>query len=447
MSISSFEIGLIALFIFTFSAVSTAGLERNKWVERGLAAAVGVWVLTWWFGGKGVEVMSNATELVALIVSVLVSYLASLWLAAKAKPHYEHFFQDEQDGQDEQNRKYLGLIEKAVKLSVFFIPFLFLTNLIMQVVLPIFKTGEKAPNSVIEHLGTFGDFFGGTLNPVLTFATFIALIATILIQLKELRLTREELKNSNKMLEMSQQEQAKTAKALQDQEKTQRLQQFENTFFSLLDRVSTAQDNLSDTTESKITAFLKDNNKKEVRYFCYALIRTDAKAISFFILLYQLLKMIDSYRFINLTFLQREAVAKGDIFPEHEDIIVSEFEIKKKYMNMVRACISNNVLFVMFFHCSGINKEFGLSSGFESYRNYVEKYSFFEHLDFTDFMKPYSSADKFNEFNDVSNNEQRAAKFYIAMSKDNSIEVYKKVYQTYDRNAFGDSVYIDFLDK
>ncbi len=46
---------------------------------------------------KGVEVLSNATELVALIVSVLVSYLVSLWLAAKAKPHYENCFKDEQE--------------------------------------------------------------------------------------------------------------------------------------------------------------------------------------------------------------------------------------------------------------------------------------------------------------------------------------------------------------
>ncbi|MFT5700418.1 MAG: putative membrane protein [Desulforhopalus sp.] len=40
--------------------------------------------------------------------------------------------------------------------------------------------------------GTFGDFFGGVLNPILTFLMFMGLLITIVIQQKELKLTRAE---------------------------------------------------------------------------------------------------------------------------------------------------------------------------------------------------------------------------------------------------------------
>lgn len=44
--------------------------------------------------------------------------------------------------------------------------------------------------------GPVGDFFGGMLNPILAFASFIALLYTIRIQSEELRLTREEFSKS-----------------------------------------------------------------------------------------------------------------------------------------------------------------------------------------------------------------------------------------------------------
>lgn len=46
---------------------------------------------------------------------------------------------------------------------------------------------EKNPS-----FGTFGDFFGGVLNPILTFLMFMGLLITIVLQQKELKLTRAE---------------------------------------------------------------------------------------------------------------------------------------------------------------------------------------------------------------------------------------------------------------
>jgi hypothetical protein len=68
--------------------------------------------------------------------------------------------------------------------------------------------------------GVFGDFLGGALNPLLGFASFIALLITIFYQSKELKASTKELKNS--------------AIALAKQNKAIELQSFEQTFFSWL---------------------------------------------------------------------------------------------------------------------------------------------------------------------------------------------------------------------
>lgn len=69
--------------------------------------------------------------------------------------------------------------------------------------------------------GQFGDFFGGTLNPIFGFLSVMALLAALVIQGRELKVSSEELKNS--------------ARALDAQNKTIIHQSFEQTFFSWLE--------------------------------------------------------------------------------------------------------------------------------------------------------------------------------------------------------------------
>ena len=52
----------------------------------------------------------------------------------------------------------------------------------------------------ISKWGSFGDFFGGVLNPLFGFGTVILLIFSIRLQLRELEYTRQELKNTNEEL-------------------------------------------------------------------------------------------------------------------------------------------------------------------------------------------------------------------------------------------------------
>jgi hypothetical protein len=71
--------------------------------------------------------------------------------------------------------------------------------------------------------GQFGDYVGGVLNPLLAFFGLIALLVTIRLQVKELKLSTREL--------------SKSAVALQRQNAALVHQNFESTFFQLLRRV------------------------------------------------------------------------------------------------------------------------------------------------------------------------------------------------------------------
>ncbi|MGE4382282.1 MAG: putative phage abortive infection protein [Arcobacter sp.] len=82
-------------------------------------------------------------------------------------------------------------------------------------------------SDVIGVLGPFGDFFGGILNPILTFCSFMALLMTIILQQKELGLTRKELKETKQATKDS-------ANALIEQSNSIKQQNFENTFFNML---------------------------------------------------------------------------------------------------------------------------------------------------------------------------------------------------------------------
>ena len=66
-------------------------------------------------------------------------------------------------------------------------------------------------DSNVEHFGQFGDFIGATLNPILAFLSFMALLYTIKIQMDELKLSREELEATREELKgsrIAQQEQS-----------------------------------------------------------------------------------------------------------------------------------------------------------------------------------------------------------------------------------------------
>ena len=76
-------------------------------------------------------------------------------------------------------------------------------------------------------LGPFGDFASGTTVPLLTFVSFLAVVATLRMQKDQLEMQKKEIQNS--IVEMQE-----TRKEMQEQSKTLSIQRFESTFFNMV---------------------------------------------------------------------------------------------------------------------------------------------------------------------------------------------------------------------
>ncbi len=345
--INEFVLISVYLFIvyFTFDRISSK-LEMDKKKKR--IASAFIWFVAFFLYSlvAGDDGASTWSELFFLCISALVAFSSARWVSSKAKPFYEPTIKSElPEAKDEGLSK---TILMAVSATVFFIPFLFVFNVLMQVVAPIVKDTD---NSVIEHLGTFGDFFGGMLSPILTFVTFIALIATILIQLKELRMTRQEMVNAANAQE-------ETAKSLQKQEQQQKVQQFDNTFFNLLDKVSNEQDKIVAEAKAVVTSIrsgkIKSTSADVLCEEVFVASEASAQLNRFNSLLFQVLKFVDNHK------SEANGVAK------------------KEYTDIVRAVIDNDVMTLLFLNSSSLNTSVANSSDYETL---VSEAAFFENLD------------------------------------------------------------------
>lgn len=204
--------------------------------------------------------------------------------------------------------------------------------------------GSNIPDNT-EQFARFGDFIGGTLNPILAFLALIALLYTIKIQSDELTETREELKESR----IAQQEQSESLKL---QNNATKIQMFENTFFRLLSESNSLLDELYEDEDGKaIDNILKQLSENNI-YLDKEKLKEEFSSINsgnikiYFMMLYQVLKFIDNTKLVT---------------------------DKKSYTNIVRVNLESKVLSLLAVNCYVNN--------YPKYKEYMEKYSFFEHLD------------------------------------------------------------------
>lgn len=222
--------------------------------------------------------------------------------------------------------------------------------------------------SISKEVGQFGDFFGGMLNPLLTFLTFFGLIATIVIQKQELKSARIEYE--------------KTATALSTQA-------IETTFFNTLDLHHNITENLSlDILEiegsnrlsllqiasrnavlglperqtqfsgrlvfgATLSYLTKGSQEPDSAVVRYREIQEDHNHVfgHYFRNLYQALKVIDGYSENHLT--------EGD---------------KRKYTSILRAQLSTTEPALLLINCvDGVCDQ-------GQFRNLLVKYSMLEHL-------------------------------------------------------------------
>ncbi|WP_313236256.1 putative phage abortive infection protein [Delftia acidovorans] len=244
--------------------------------------------------------------------------------------------------------------------------------------------------------GVFGDTIGGTLNPILTFITFISILVTIWIQKEELSSTRLELQRAANAHEASLQK-------IDSQIKTQEISKFENTFFQLLnfhnstlEQISTSPPPLSHPDRSSVRpmsplrkSLSKTRKELSLRSARTYLTSEDNHTDHYCRLVYQILKFIDKNH------PHRSIEEKSKKFNKEQ----------KFYSNILRSVISQDALELIATNAASDES----TPSYNGYKFLIESSSFLEHL------KPFDD------------NEARM----------------RELVKSYDKSAFGDSDLID----
>lgn len=219
--------------------------------------------------------------------------------------------------------------------------------------------------------GVFGDFVGGTLNPVLSFLGLIALLLTIVLQSKELESTRVELERAASAQE-------NTERVLKEQSNTQIKQQFEGTFFSLLEQHNKLLEKLS-TPNGRWIEMRSDLDMtrgavfaENVANLASAKERLESKnelCGHYFRVLYQLLKFIATN------------CPDGKIGSEFNPSKIQNTPLsgeEKMYSNIVRSFLGYNITQLLAINCFCTSKD----DSYWKYKLLIERYELLEHMPF-----------------------------------------------------------------
>lgn len=283
--------------------------------------------------------------------------------------------------------KDLKKIENQIKLSIGLA-----LILIFGVLIAYFTNFHGTLHTDQDKWGTFGDFVGGTLNPVLATLAFYWLTSSIRLQIKELRDTRAvlqetsvhqhaiaELEKQNvntqqKILEFQQVSLEKQIQSSKDQQKQIAIQNFENIFFELL---KTKNDVIQDITyEYSRNPFNSKLDKQLVKL-------RGKEAISKYInefktkftgtwKEYYEIELVDSFSpYFRVCYQIVRLIENNDAL-KNDDFDESGYPHRQKqYFDIFKATLQQAELESLFFN--------GLS-GFNKYKKIIEKYGLFEPL-------------------------------------------------------------------
>lgn len=284
-------------------------------------------------------------------------------------------------------------------------------------IISIFVLKWKFSNWTIR--ATFGDSFGA-INSLFSGLALSGIIYTIFLQKKELTLQREELKN--------------TRKEFTTQNKTLRLQRFENTFFNLLSlhhqivdsidldiekkkrtdnlsrnlisirRTKDLSNQVQPQTQEYDRIIIKGRDVFRVKYEglkyhlldsgddindkyleIYETVQTDFG--HYFRNLYRIIKLVDETEFHTHLELETSSNAKKSI--ELLNYNLTNHKTKYEYTSMIRSQLSDYELLWLFYNCISKN-------GIEKFKPYIEKYSLLKNIP-KDKLHNHNIANKYND--------------------------------------------------
>lgn len=280
-----------------------------------------------------------------------------------------------------QNDKELEFLENYKIIAVIILGTVFLTYLYS-------KTGLRFTISTAGDMGAIGDFFGGLLNPIFALIGLFALLATIKIQTKALKVSSEELSNSRLELELTRGEIEKSTIAQQEQSNSLQLQNFENTFFKMIDVYNSI---VFDLSLDKFEDAPQYNNLYNISFLnkkIDLLKNEDVKekeTIKKLVTILRAYKKVESkekeYKLIYDKFHQHYEDKIGHYFGFIYQVLIfikdaeenNKIEDAKKYAHLFRSLFSKYELALLSYHCLG-------SIGSKKFKGLVEHFEFFEHL-------------------------------------------------------------------
>lgn len=139
----------------------------------------------------------------------------------------------------------------------------------------------KYDESKRSALGALGDYFGGLLNPVLAFLSFIALLWTLKLNQEELAETRKELARAAKAQEDSK-------KVMDEQLKTQIFQQSDNFFAIMFENILLVQPQTLEASKRIGSSLIDKRDLNSLRVE----IRNEKILMRYFRLLFQTFSML-----------------------------------------------------------------------------------------------------------------------------------------------------------
>lgn len=233
-----------------------------------------------------------------------------------------------------------------------------------------------------EVWGQFGDFFGGILNPLLSSLTLAAVLVTMRLQSKELRIAQQENKLANQHLE-------KQANYI-------RVQNFESVFFRLLEvhmssRANVCVRNLSGKeafdflvrrTSDCLSVFNHDEkmsgaDEESIKGFSEDFRSKVGDALNVYCRgMYQVIKYVDTYEGFSSEDApvdNREGLSvreKMQLRREQDKAYRPIYFAKRQYINMLRAQLTQAELTMLYLSC--------LTEKGKGLKYLAEKYSIFK---------------------------------------------------------------------
>lgn len=206
-----------------------------------------------------------------------------------------------------------------------------------------------------DERGQFGDMFGA-VNALFSGLAFAGLIITLILQKKELTLQRKEL--------------SQTRDEFKEQNKTMKLQRFENTFFNLLTMLEHITDNLECKFEHEASGEEKKYRGREVFDVLYQGEIGFEDGIKKYL---KNRKVEDLFKYDNFKILNHYfKVLKGVLKYIDESNLLKNDE-RYQYAVILRNTLSDNELYLIFYYFVACRND--------RYKIIAQKYTLFFNID------------------------------------------------------------------